>query len=54
MNSDGGWRVILDGVSEDNIILSILANGKILPNVKLEVKAKEVSKNDDPFGASGL
>ena len=54
MNTDGSWRVILDGVSEDNIILSILANGKLLPNVILKVKAQGISKNDDPFGASGL
>lgn len=54
MNTDGSWRVILYGVSEDNIILSILANGKLLPNVILKVKAQGISKNDDPFGASGL
>ena len=54
MNTDGSWRVILDGVSEDNIILSILANGKLLPNVILKVKAQGISKNDDPFGAGGL
>ena len=54
MNADSSWRIILDGVSEDNIVLSILANGKLLPNVILKVKAQGISKNVDPFGATGL
>ena len=54
MNVDGSWRVILDGVSEESIVLSILANGKLLPNVILKVKAQGINKNVDPFGATGL
>ena len=54
MNADGSWLVILDGVTTDDITLSVIANGRLLPNVTLKVKARGISKNDDPFGGMGL
>ena len=54
MNADGSWLVILDGVTTDDITLSVIANGRLLPNVTLKVKAQGISKNDDPFGGIGL
>lgn len=54
MNEDGSWRVILDGVSGDSLALSVIANGKLLPNVVLKAKMQGISKNDEPFGATRL
>ena len=54
MNADGAWLVILDGVTTDDITLSVIANGRLLPNVTLKVKTQGISKNDDPFGGVGL
>lgn len=54
MNTDGTWNIILDGVSTDEIVLSVVANGRLLPNVMLKVKAQGISKNDDPFGGMRL
>ena len=54
LNADGSWLVILDGVTTDDITLSVIANGRLLPNVTLKVKAQGISKNDDPFGGIGL
>jgi len=54
MNADGSWLVILDGVTTDDITLSVIANGRLLPNVTLKVKAQGISKNDAPFGGMGL
>lgn len=54
MNADGAWRIILDGVSTDNIVLSVVANGRLLPNVTLKVKSLGISKNTDPFNGVGL
>lgn len=38
----------------DDITLSVIANGRLLPNVTLKVKAQGISKNDAPFGGMGL
>ena len=54
MNADRSWLVILDGVTADDITLSVIANGRLLPNVTLKVKTQGISKNDDPFGGMGL
>lgn len=54
MNTDGTWRIILDGVSEEDIVLSVVANGRLLPAVTLKVKTPGISKNDDPFGGMEL
>lgn len=56
MNTDGTWHIILDGVSAstDDIVLSVVANGRLLPNVTLKVKTQGISKNDDTFGGIGL
>lgn len=54
-NPDGTWKVILDGVTEENIVLSIVANGRLLQDkVVLKVKTQGISKNVDPFGGMGL
>lgn len=54
MNTDGSWLIILDGVTTDDITLSVIANGRLLHNVTLQVKAQGISKNDDLFGGMGL
>ena len=54
MNTNESWRIILDGVLTDDIVLSVVANGRLLPNVTLKVKTQGISKNDDPFGGMGL
>lgn len=52
--SDGEWRIALDDVSTDNIVLSVIANGRLLPKVTLKVRAQGISKSIDPFGGMGL
>ena len=54
MNTDGTWRIILDGVSEEDIVLSVVANGRLLPAVTLKVKTPGISKNNDLLGGMGL
>lgn len=54
MNTDGSWNIILDGVLTDDIVLSVVANGRLLPNVTLKVKTQGISKNDDLFGGMEL
>lgn len=53
-NADGTWLVILDGVNTDEVVLSVAANGRLLPNVTLKVKTQGISKNNDPFGSMSL
>ena len=48
------WQIALDNVNTDVIILSVIANGRLLPNVTLKVKTSGISKNSDPFGDMGL
>lgn len=52
--SDGKWQIALDNVSTDDIVLSVIANGRLLPKVTLKVKTQGISKNNDPFGGMGL
>ncbi len=54
INADGTWRIILDDVTTDDIILSVIADGRLLPNVTLKVKPQGIHKNDDLFGGMGL
>ena len=50
-NADGTWRVLLDGVTEEEFDLSIIANGRLLPfKITLKVKTQGINKNADPFG----
>lgn len=50
-NTDGTWRVLLDGVTEEEFALSVIANGYLLPSkVALKVKTQGINKNADPFG----
>ncbi len=48
--SDGKWFIVLDNVTTDDIVLSIIADGKLLPNVTLKVKKHGITTNNDPFG----
>lgn len=51
-NSDGSWEVKLDGVSGDELNLSIIANGSMLPDkITLKVKGQGIDKNS---GMGGL
>ena len=45
-NPDGTWRIILDDVNTDNLILTVIANGRLLPNVVLQVKPIGMTTND--------
>ena len=51
---DEKWQVALDNVTTDDIVLTVIANGKLLPKVTLKVKTQGISKNNDPFGGMGL
>lgn len=51
---DEKWQVALDDVSTDDIVLTVIANGRLLPKVTLKVKTQGINKNDDPFGGMGL
>ncbi len=48
------WQVSLDNVSTDDISLTVVANGRLLPKVMLKVKTQGISKNNDPFSGMGL
>lgn len=48
------WKIILDNVTVDKIVLSVVANERLLPDVMLKVKTQGISKNDDPDGGMGL
>ena len=55
--ADDKWQIAMDGVTttgEDEIVLSIIANGRLLPNVALKIKTQGISMNNDPFGGMGL
>ena len=55
--ADEKWSVSIDDVisnEQDEIILSIIANGRLLPNITLKIKTQGISKNNDPFGGMGL
>ncbi len=47
---DEKWQVALDNVTTDDIVLTVIANGRLLPKVTLKVKTQGISKNNDPFG----
>lgn len=51
---DRKWQIALDNITTDDIVLSVIANGRLLPKVMLKVKTQGISKNDDPFGGMGL
>ena len=54
---DGKWQVAMDNVTsndKDEIALTVVANGRLLPKVVLKVKTSGISKNTDPFGGMGL
>ena len=51
---DEKWQVALDNVTTDDIVLTVIANGRLLPKVTLKVKTQGISKNSDPFGGMGL
>lgn len=53
-DADGSWRVILDGVTTDELSLTVIADGRMLPNVVLKVKTQGISKNADPFGGMSI
>ena len=45
-NPDKTWRIILDDVNTENLTLTVIANGRMLPNVTLRVKPQGMSTND--------
>ena len=51
---DEKWQIALDNVTTDDIVLTIIANGRLLPKVTLKVKTQGISKNNDPLGGKGL
>lgn len=51
---DEKWQIALDNVTTDDIVLTVIANGRLLPKVTLKVKTQGISKNNDPFGGMGL
>ncbi len=54
-DTDETWRVILDGVAEEELPLTVIANGSLLPEkVVLKVRTQGISRNADPLGGMGL
>ena len=51
---DGTWKISLDNVTTEAIILSVIANGRLLPNVTLKIKKQGIDTNNDPFGGMGI
>lgn len=54
---DGKWLVAVDDAitnDKDEVVLSVVANGRLLPRVTLKVKTQGISMNNDPFGGMGL
>ena len=45
-NPDKTWRIILDDVNLENLTLTVIANGRMLPNVTLKVKPQGMDTND--------
>lgn len=45
-NPDKTWKIILDDVNTDNFTLTVIANGRMLPNVTLKVKPQGMSQNE--------
>lgn len=45
-NPDGTWRIILDEVNVENIVLTVIANGRLLPKVTLKAKPLGMANND--------
>lgn len=54
MNTDGSWRILLDDVTTDDIVLTVIANNRLLPLVLLKVKPQGISKNDNLLNKMGL
>lgn len=55
--ADGKWQIAMDDVTtneKDEIALSVIANGRLLPRVALKVKTQGISKNTDPFNGMSL
>lgn len=50
----GNWQIVFDNVATDNIELSVIANGRLLPKVTLKIKTPGISRNNDHFGGMGL
>ena len=54
---DKKWQVLMDNVianDKGEIVLSVIANSRLLPKVILKLKTAGISKNADPFGSMGL
>ena len=55
--TDGRWQIAMDNVmtnEKDEIVLSVIANGRLLPQITLKIKTQGISMNNDPFGGIGL
>ncbi len=55
--TDGRWQIAIDNVTtneKDEIVLSVIANGRLLPQITLKIKTQGISMNNDPFGGIGL
>ena len=55
--SAGEWQIALDNLTTNGtneIILSVIADGRLLPKVTLKVKAQGISESDNPLGGMGL
>ena len=55
--AEGKWQVSMDNVAindRNEIVLTIIANGRLLPNITLKVKTQGIKMNNDPFGGIGL
>ncbi len=51
---DKKWQVALNNVTTDNIVLTVIADERLLPKLTLKVKTRGISKNTDPFDGMGI
>lgn len=51
INSDGTWHVVINSIPEEELRLSVVANGKLLSGeVVIKVKPQGIAKNTDMLG----
>lgn len=52
--ADDRWKIAFDDITADEMVLSVIANGRLLSAITLVIKTQGISKNNDPFGGKGL
>lgn len=48
------WQIVLGNITTEELVLTAIANDKLLPNIILKTKTPGINRNNDPFGGIGL